>query len=118
MPTPIENLKKEENIDLAAKILSLFEGHEDEAFSLSEISNGVFTKAEDFDIEEVRQWMPFNRAFIYGNIRQVYYRISIINTALTLLVASGKLETISTNNPKPHKLEWSPPYLTYYHLPR
>ncbi len=118
MPTPIEELKKEENIDISAKILAVFEGHENEAFSFGEISNGVFVSGEDFDIEDVRNWMPFNNAFIFGNLRQVYYRISIINSALNLLVASGKLETLSVKNPKPHKLEWSPPFITYYLLPK
>lgn len=118
MPTPLEELKNGENVNIEAKILALFDNHEDEAFSFGEISNGVFVSGENFDIEEVRNWMPFNQAFIFGNLRQVYYRISIINTALTLLVASGKLQAISVKNPKPHKLEWSPPYVTFYHLPK
>lgn len=100
-----------------AKIMAQFEDCRGKALSFQEISNGVFDSKDPFDIEQVRQWMPLEGNFLYGNIRQLWYRISVVGTALTLLVASGKLETISVKNPRPHSLEWSPTYLMYYYVP-
>ncbi len=121
MPIPVEDLSAEESIDIESQILNLFEQHKEEALSFTEITNGVFDVyppyGTNFDIEAVRFWMPMNQSFIFGNLRQVYYRLSIIGTALTTLLSAGKLKSRSIKNPKPHKVEWSPPFVTYYFLP-
>lgn len=58
------------------------------------------------------------RFFIYGNLRHVYYRISIVGAVLTLMVASGKLKSRAIRNPKPHEVEFSPNYLLVYFVPK
>lgn len=119
MPTKLADLMQSESVDIADRVLSQFEGHSDEALSLDEISNGVLgfeDSEEDFSIEGVRSWRPFNRYLISGSIRHVYYIFSVVGMALNLLVESGKVHTITIKNPSPHAMEWSPKYLTYYYV--
>lgn len=120
MPISVEELEKGDKIDLAGMILSLFEEHSEEAFTFQEITNALFDQGPpysvhgDFDIEQVRNWMPFNQYLIYGDLRQVYFRITIVSEILSSLVNSGKLKVTCKKNPKPHVAEWSPPFVTYY----
>ncbi len=122
MPMPMEQLAGEVTIDIASQILDLFGPHKDKALTLQEIANGIFDQnlpyKSDFDIETVRQWMPLNQYFIYGNLRRVYYIQSVIASAISSLVASGKLKSATIKNPDTHKVEWYSPLQTYYYVPK
>lgn len=120
MSISLDDLANGEVVDIQTQVLDFFEQHGSEAFTLQDVTNGIFNQnspyGSEFDIESIRVWMPFSRDFIYGNLRRVYYSLSIVGTALSSLVESGKLESRSIKNPKPLKVEWYPPYVTYYFL--
>lgn len=119
MPIKLADLEQLKSIDMTTRVLSQFEGHSGEALTLDEISIGVLNSEksdDDFSIEKVRNWRPGNRYFIYGNLRHIYYMLSVVEPTLNSLVASGKVKTISIENPSPHAMEWSPKYLTYYYI--
>ncbi len=118
MPISLEDLEKEEDLDIFAKIMTVFDDHPGEALGFGEISNAIFEGTYEFHIEDVRTWMPFNQFLIYGDLRQVYYRITVIGTALTLLAASGKIKTKTIRNPNHHTAEFSPDYLLVYYVPQ